>query len=267
MEKGQNLLAMDSDGKSDPYVEVNVFDIKKVTTYIKETLNPNWSQDLLFIIPFDKMESFKNDAGSIAASKFSKDSEPTFAYGGSEAGRSVAGQSFAAIDINGSVVHGLDLPEYCKTAIIQANSKKFNKEFHYETASSPADLSHTMYDSPGLERMGTNNDRFANTMSPIAESGQPSSELKIRFKVFDHDVNDQDDFMGSHKLFLNTTNDNSKYHEQAMERNLKYQQDPTKNAGSIWFKVFLNAFDKWQEHGLRYIDTAERKIDVSPKED
>ena len=165
MEKGQGLLAMDDDGKSDPYVEVNVFDIKKVTTYIKETLNPTWNQDLLFIIPFEQMEAFQNHQ-SIAASN--NETEPTFMYG--DGGKSGAGKSFAAIDVNGSVVHGLDLPEYCKAAIIEENTKKYGHEFHYETADSAASLNKTIIDSPALERRATSQAMglFANAGSQMA---------------------------------------------------------------------------------------------------
>ena len=109
MEKGVGLMACDDDGYSDPYVSVNVFDLERKTNYLKQTLNPNWSEDLLFIIPFDQMKMFK-DQGSVAAVKQKTE---TFAYG--------AHESYAGIDVSGSVVHGLDLPEYCKNAIIQVS--------------------------------------------------------------------------------------------------------------------------------------------------
>ena len=90
-----------------------------------------------------------------------------------------------------------------------------------------------------------------------------SSTLKVRFKVFDHDLNDEDDFMGSHKAFLDTSMDNSKLHGQVMEKDLKFAQDPTAKPGKISFRLFFNAFDVWQEHGMRYIDMADSvKIDV-----
>lgn len=52
MVEGRNLLAMDSNGKSDPFCFVYFnkdVKTKKVTTIQMETLNPKWDQSFSFI--------------------------------------------------------------------------------------------------------------------------------------------------------------------------------------------------------------------------
>ena len=51
--KGNNLLPADPDGFSDPYVKVTVLDQINESTYMRETLNPFWNENLLYIIPFN----------------------------------------------------------------------------------------------------------------------------------------------------------------------------------------------------------------------
>ncbi len=53
---GEKLLGMDQDGKSDPYISVLVGDKEGSTEIRRETTDPVWDEDLLFIIPFEEAD-------------------------------------------------------------------------------------------------------------------------------------------------------------------------------------------------------------------
>ena len=85
--------------------------------------------------------------------------------------------------------------------------------------------------------------------------GKTSDVLKIRFRVFDHDQDDEDDFMGSYKVLVGTNDDNSKLHEKVLDKKLvNNQQDKDFDCGKISFRLYFNAVDIWQQYGMRYID-------------
>ena len=59
---GTDLVSMDDNGFSDPYVTVSMLNQQKRTVTVEKTLNPNWETSLLFTIPFEQVPLF-NDAG------------------------------------------------------------------------------------------------------------------------------------------------------------------------------------------------------------
>jgi len=118
------------------------------------------------------------------------------------------------------------------------------------------ELNQTMNNEPGLERRATSYaaDTFGNAASPRMD-GKTSDVLKIRFRVFDHDQDDEDDFMGSYKVLVGTNDDNSKLHEKVLDKKLvNNQQDKDFDCGKISFRLYFNAVDIWQQYGMRYID-------------
>jgi len=248
MENGRGLIAMDRDGSSDPYVSVKMFDQMQRTKYIKQTLNPDWNEGLLFIIPFDTVDKMM-ESGSIQEISRNKTRSSTTQH------QQNAHQSFAAIDIEGSVVYGLDLPKYAQTAIVQNQSEIHGKTFEFQAAGSAAELAQTMVDAPGLDRRQTS---FAGFDS-LEQSGAAKiggETLKIKFQVFDHDVDDEDDFMGSYKVNVNMMDDQSKLHDKVMTKKLKPPADQPIgfNAGTISLRIYCNVIDQYQKDGVRFID-------------
>ncbi len=47
---GKDLIAADSNGKSDPYVHLKIGKTKHTSKIIKKTLNPEWDQEFDFLI-------------------------------------------------------------------------------------------------------------------------------------------------------------------------------------------------------------------------
>merc|ERR1712039_360391 len=93
------------------------------------------------------------------------------------------------------------------------------------------------------------------------------NKLTIRFRVFDHDQDDDDDFMGSRKARIVMSDDTSKYHEQEHVEELLYtnpeRKDEKMDVGKIQFRIYLNAAQIYQEIGLSHIDSGKKdeKID------
>ncbi len=102
-----------TDGFSDPYVRISIFDEQKQAKYRKQTLNPNWEEDLLFLLPFEYMERIlhSNKYNATQSEIIKKDDTDNFFYGAAQA-TTTHGKSFAAVDINQSVITGLSMPEY-----------------------------------------------------------------------------------------------------------------------------------------------------------
>merc|ERR1719410_2687469 len=127
-------MACDDDGASDPYVRVSIFDQQQTTQYRKQTLQPIWDEDLLFIIPFDFMEKILHKEPN---EKKAADDDDDFLYSSPKVGGpQTGGASFAAIDINSSVVTGLSMPQYAQNAIAQDLKVRYNKDFSFQVAGS-----------------------------------------------------------------------------------------------------------------------------------
>jgi len=258
MERGSNLVACDDDGFSDPYVTVSIFDEQQKTQHIKQSLDPQWDEDLLFIIPFEKMAKY-NNFESVSETKLKTEmTQESFAYG--KGGTQLMfGQSFAAIDVSGSVIHGLNLPKYCKDAIVQENQRRYGHGFRFQTAMTADQLQEATPEAPDLDRRQTSMayDKLSNRSGSLHEflgSSNSKEVLKVQFQVFDHDMDEEDDFMGSYKVMLSTADNNSRLHQQLIEKRLVDKQKMGQDMGQISFRLYMNAFDKWQEWGMRYID-------------
>eukprot|EP01084_Bolivina_argentea_P197144 337889_1 len=261
MEHGNNMLAMDDDGKSDPYCRVQIFDQQHLTKYRKQTLNPIWEEDLLFIIPFEFMdrllhvEQFKDGVGAPVSNANLHNKSGTDLWGGpgggtnfnmdiTALGASVAdmglrGQSFAAIDINQSVVTGLAMPNYAQKAIQKDLKETYHKDFEFRTAQNQGDIEKAMEsDSLGLMRRATTDptkQSDGNILSgpgggggganaPKIHYGNASGKLTVRFRVFDHDVDDEDDYMGAYKTKIIMNQDTSEFHQKKQTSKLQYLQ-------------------------------------------
>eukprot|EP00483_Globobulimina_turgida_P010277 UN10296 len=180
------------------------------------------------------------------------------------------GKSYAAIDIGQSVVTGLSMPKYAQIAIQADLKEEYGQDFEFVTASSFADLN-AKYEQghaePDLMKQITTDPQEKILSSAAAHSsaenknlfggsGQgKSSKLDIRFRVFDHDVDDDDDFMGSHKAKIDMNTDTSDYHKHLQTVDLHNNDQPDIPAGSISFRLFLNAVQIYQDHELHYIDS------------
>merc|ERR1711971_1371669 len=66
-------------------------------------------------------------------------------------GAKTGGTSFAALDLNSSVVTGLAMPKYAQDAIAAFNSEKYGKRFSFQQAGSAKSLQRQM---SKLEEMG-----------------------------------------------------------------------------------------------------------------
>merc|ERR1712228_98804 len=231
MQKGSNMLACDDDNnKSDPYVRVSIFDQQQTTQYRKATLNPIWDQDLLFIIPFDFMERIllSNPNKKVEKNEEDEDDDgflyasPTMRGNGAKTG----GTSFAAIDLNQSVVTGLSMPQYAQDAIAKDLKTRFNKDFSFEVAGSAKSLHRQISD---LQEMGN----------------------------LERVVTENDNFMGSHKARIIMSDDTSEYHKNEHVQALLHDKHEKGKAGTIQYRIFLNAVQIYQEHQLKYIDQVE----------
>merc|ERR1712228_449965 len=257
MQKGSNMLACDRDGAYDPYVRVSI-----------------WDQDLLFIIPFDFMERILHSKKVEKKEEDEEDDDddgflyasPTMRGNGAKTG----GTSFAAIDLNQSVVTGLSMPQYAQDAIANDLKTRFNKDFSFEVAGSAKSLHRQISDLQemgNLERVVTENDNVSAPVLSIdaahernrAKSGFNTKDetLTIRFRVFDHDIDDDDDFMGSHKARIIMSDDTSEYHKNEHVQALLHDKHEKGKAGTIQYRIFLNAVQIYQEHQLKYIDQVE----------
>lgn len=273
MVHGRDLLAMDDDGKSDPYARVSIFDQEKRTKYRKQTLNPNWDEDLLFIIPFEYMDRVLH-ADEFKDDDFGEDSDgDDFVYGRNEQGVTMhGGMSFAAIDVGHSVVTGLSMPQYAQDAIQSDLKRQYHKDFEFHVAGSAKQL-HDVYEAaPGFIKAATT-DPSANQPPSSGDlhdadahdkhknknirqfGGNYSSILKISFRIFDHDVDAEDDFMGSYREHVSMKEDTQKYHLKLSTVSLHNNQLPADTqCGDIAYTLFLNAVQIYQTHGVQYID-------------
>eukprot|EP00486_Rosalina_sp_Unknown_P009054 CAMPEP_0201595934 /NCGR_PEP_ID=MMETSP0190_2-20130828/192769_1 /ASSEMBLY_ACC=CAM_ASM_000263 /TAXON_ID=37353 /ORGANISM="Rosalina sp." /LENGTH=298 /DNA_ID=CAMNT_0048056087 /DNA_START=1811 /DNA_END=2707 /DNA_ORIENTATION=- len=269
MESGRNLMACDDDGKSDPYVRVSIFDQQQVTNYRKQTLNPNWEEDLLFIIPFEFMERILHVEEYSNEFEEKKDGDG-FLYGGGrggDQGGTQRGVSFAAIDVDSHVVTGLSMPAYTQKAIQEDLKKQYNQDFEFQVAGSQADIASAMASGqPGLMKRATTDpsaqssgqilsDEAAHSNANKSHFGNKSGKLSIRFRVFDHDIDDDDDFMGSYKSKIVMKDDTSNYHQKMITHKLQNnQQEEDFDCGVISYRIYLNAVQIFQNHELHYID-------------
>eukprot|EP01083_Nonionella_stella_P010269 29311_1 len=73
---GRALLPSDDDDSADPYVRVSIFDQQQQSSYRKQTLNPNWEEDLLFVVPFEYLE-LNQDGANKEEDIYSGDVETT----------------------------------------------------------------------------------------------------------------------------------------------------------------------------------------------
>merc|ERR1712083_1136585 len=183
-------------------------------------------------------------------------------------------QSIVQVNASQATIYGVNtLPQYVRDAMKADNEKRYGKEFQFQEMESAADLKMTILDqreesAPFLERRATS---FAADTLGNATTRDVSMKdvMKIRFRVFDHDMDNDDDFMGSYKVLVGTTDDNSKLHKVDLTKKLVNNQEPKGfDAGSISFRLYFNVVDIWQQHGVRYIDNdAREKMQISIHED
>merc|ERR1719491_1846026 len=276
MAKGEGLMACDDDGQSDPYVRVSIFDQVKTTTYRKQTLNPVWGENQLFIIPFDFMDKlFDNNKmrmGKLDALDLAKDTSGPVGQGGHGLAHG-QGMGYAAVDLAHAAVTMLGgLPEYTRTAIVHNLEAVHQKRFEVQHAEDEEDMEDIVAQGPpdlmkvasteqlAFPKGGASKAGFGH--SPTLRSGQ--TLMKIRFRVFDHDVDDEDDFMGSLKIKVNLAADTAGYHKHMQVEKLHNNQesDPNFDAGKISYRVYLNAVQVYQDtngHVGDYIDDLDVK--------
>merc|ERR1712013_314043 len=176
---------------------------------------------------------------------------------------------YAAVNLEHSKVTVLGgLPNYTKDAICANLEAVHGKKFEVEHAEDEEDMEDIVAAdglTPDLMKRATSDAAFPLSQaskagfghSPTLRSGQ--TLMKIRFRVFDHDVDDEDDFMGSLKRKINLADDTARYHEQMQIERLHNNQvkDPNFDAGRIAYRVYLNAIQVYQDtngHVGDYID-------------
>jgi len=279
MEKGTELLACDDDGASDPYVRVSIFDIEQTTDYRKQTLNPIWDEDLLFIIPFEFMDRILQKKAKEEKKEDEDEDDDNFLYASPTMrgnGAKTGGTSFAAIDLRSSVVTGLSMPKYAQDAIANDLKERLGKDFSFQVAGSAKSLGRqlSVLDEQGdMERYVSDSGHGSSAVLSIEaahdlqrrKSGfiqNKKNTLTIRFRVFDHDQDEDDDFMGSHKARIVMSDDTSKYHETAHMVPLVYNVDESQDVGKVQYRIYLNAVQIYQDIGLSHIDSGKKDEEI-----
>eukprot|EP01083_Nonionella_stella_P010271 29316_1 len=275
LENGRVLLPMDDDGASDPYARVSIFDQQQQSSYRKQTLNPNWEEDLLFIIPFEFMERLTAHAKYLSmADTDEAKQQDMWSDAALQQAATNRGQSFAAMDLDAGTVTGMAMPSYCQDAIEEDLRQRHGKDFTFNTAQSVADLNraHNAASDPEINKQLTTDGGVARVMSAEAAHSQASRqqgkygkklELTINIRVFDHDLEEDDDFMGSFKGKYKMEEDTSKFHEHLQIKKLHNNELPDLDAGTITFRVFLNVVQTYQDHQLHYIDSDHKDNDIN----
>ena len=219
--------------------------------------------------------------GKLDALDLAKDtSSPMRAFGHAQSGMGHGqGMGYAAVDLAHATVTMLGgLPEYTRTAIVRNLEAVHQKTFEVQHAEDEEDMQDIVAQGPpdlmkvasteqlAFPKGGASKAGFGH--SPTLRSGQ--TLMKIRFRVFDHDVDDEDDFMGSLKIKVNLEGDTAGYHEKMQVKNLHNNQesDPNFDAGSISYRVYLNAVQVYQDtkgHVGDYIDGEQKDEPIDLK--
>merc|ERR1719297_28712 len=163
------------------------------------------------------------------------------------------------------------MPQYAQNAIAQDLKVRYNKDFSFQVAGSVKALNRQLSsldeknaNAGNVHRMtSTDANRSSGVLSMEAahELNRQKSSVKnakdlltVRFRVFDHDVDDDDDFMGSHKARIQMSANTAEYHKQLNVVDLVYDGHEKGSVGSIEYRIFLNAVQIYQDHELHYID-------------
>ena len=230
--KGDNLIPMDDDGNSDPYVTVDVEGIQKASIVRNETLNPVWNENLLFIIDF-KRAKYLLGLTDVYKSKSQIN---------------INQNSDDPINI-ANLVYTKQLPQYAINAITR---------MHPELASNIESTDNFGGNPKSTEHEET---KYENNPSRKPQKLEKSiQDLQIIFRVFDKDVDSEDDFMGSYRAKISLRdieNPIENFHEKIHTAKLQYKDPYTnklKDAGTISFKIFLNIAYIYQHYGISYID-------------
>merc|ERR1712154_19744 len=168
-------------------------------------------------------------------------------------------------------------PQYAQDAIAEDLKTRLGKDFSFQVAGSAKSLGRQL---SSLEEQGGDMERLVS--EPISESApvlsmeaahdlkrrksgfiqSKKNTLTIRFRVFDHDQDDDDDFMGSHKARIVMSDDTSKYHETAHMVPLVYNVDESKDVGKVQYRIYLNAVQIYQDIGLSHIDSGKKDEEI-----
>merc|ERR1712154_157041 len=173
-------------------------------------------------------------------------------------------------------------PQYAQDAIAEDLKTRLGKDFSFQVAGSAKSLGRQL---SSLEEQGGDMERLVS--EPISESApvlsmeaahdlkrrksgfiqSKKNTLTIRFRVFDHDQDDDDDFMGSHKARIVMSDDTSKYHEKEHVVELLYmnpeQKDEKMDVGKVQYRIFLNAVQIYQDIGLSHIDSGKKDEEIN----
>ena len=252
--KGDNLLPMDDDGKSDPYVRITVEGVQKASIVRNETLNPVWNENSLFIIDFERAEYLLGLTEEMTSkSQINLEQNP-------DDGVNIA-----------ELVYSKQLPSYAIDQITKSHPglvQKVESEYNFG--------GNSIYDMNGalgeekkddgnafggqISQQNTLLGSQANLSRRGTRIGKTGDQLTILFRVFDKDIDSEDDFMGSYRIKISLKdmeNPIENFHEKIHTVKLQYK-DPltkrTKYAGTISFKIFLNIAYLYQQHGIHYID-------------
>ena len=303
---GQDLLPMDEDGKSDPYVRVDCLGVEESTSVRPETLNPSWEEDLLFILPFETTSLLlahanaekggssgppPSKAGSSSLANVNETSEENVA---SQFGvRQTSNQESEKIKKGLQVPDVNTLPKYVSKYKIDVSSFNMSSEnlVEYKSHSQlhpngggggtsvsavtgvdeekefPAvpigDMDKQRSDSGMITAVRPNSpfSRYSRAKSKMDIGGSNSSKLVIKFKIHDRDVDDEDDFMGSHKIRVDLSQNTTDFHEELQRVQVSHHKYAPGKAGYLEFRIYLNVLQYYQDHGLAFID----KIDGSNK--